>query len=80
MGIYFLDLEFTNGNYYLANIVEMALLAKDTGHTFHRYVQLYYSIPGYVQQLTNINDAKLACLSCSFIDAMTAFITFIRTE
>ena len=54
MGKFYLDMEFTNGNYYLADILEIALIAEDGGYVFHRYVQILYSVPRRVRQLTGI--------------------------
>ena len=54
MGKFYLDIEFTNGNYYLADILEIALIAEDSGYVFHSYVQIHYSISRRVQELTDI--------------------------
>ena len=32
MGRFYLDTEFTNGNYYLVVIIEIALVAEESGH------------------------------------------------
>ena len=56
MGKFFLDLEFTNGNYYLSDIIELALIAEETGKVFHKYVKIHYRIPNRVRELTRIND------------------------
>ena len=32
MGRFYLDMEFTNGNYYLADILEITLLAEESGN------------------------------------------------
>ena len=80
MGKFFLDLEFTNGNYYLSDIIELALIAEETGKVFHRYVKIHYRIPNRVQELTRITDKTLANLGCSFKDVMTEMIGFIQCE
>ena len=36
--MFYLDMEFTNGNYYLADILELALVAEESGYVFHSYV------------------------------------------
>ena len=56
MGRFYLDREFTNGNYYLADIIEIALIAEESGNAFHSYVKIPYSIPRRVQQLTNCDS------------------------
>ena len=44
MGKFYLDMEFTNGNYYLANILEIALVAGESGIAFHSYIKTHYSV------------------------------------
>ena len=75
-----MDLEFTNGNYYLADIIEMAVIAEESGNVFHMYVRIHYSIPKRVQELTKINDRILTNLGCSFKDVVITMIDFIRSE
>ena len=65
MGTFYLDLEFTNGNYYLADILEIALLSEESGNLLHSYVKIHYSIPQLpqqVQQLTAITKIILSNL------------------
>ena len=35
------DMEFTNGNYYLADILEIAMVAEESGNVFHSYVKIH---------------------------------------
>ena len=77
---FYFDTEFTNGNYYLGDIIEVALLAEESGNTFHSYVQIHYLIPTRVKELTNISDALLVTAGCKFKDTMVAFLDFIRRE
>ena len=62
MGRFYLDTEFNNGNYYLADIIEIALVAEESGNAFHSYVKIHDSIPRRVQQLTNITNKTLKIL------------------
>ena len=80
MGRYFLDLEFTNGNYYLADIIELALLAEHSGNIFHSYVRIHYLIPTRVKELTNISDDLLATAGCSFKDTIASLSAFLCDE
>ena len=80
MGKFYLHLEFTNGNYYLTNIIEMALVAGESGNTFHSYIRIHYSIPQRVKELTNITDRTLATIGCGFNDSTTALVEFIHNE
>ena len=80
MGRFFLDLEFTNGNYYLSDIIELALLAEHTGNTFHSYVRIHYCIPTRVKELTNISDDLLAAAGCSFKVTIASLSEFLKDE
>ena len=56
MGKFFLDMEFTNGSYYLTDIIEMALVAEESGNAFHSHIRIHLSIPKRVRGLTNITN------------------------
>ena len=70
MGKFYLYLEFTNGDYYLADILDIALLSEDSGNVFHSYVKIHYSVPHRVQQLTAITNITLKTLGLPFRDVM----------
>ena len=80
MGRFFLDLEFTNGNYYLADIIEMAVLSEATGYIFHSYIRIHYLIPLRIKELTTITDDILASVGCSFTDTFVGLNDFIKSE
>ena len=80
MGRFYFDTEFTNGNYYLGDIIDIALHAEESGNTFHSYVQIHYLIPTRVKELTSISDDLLASVGCKFKDAMVSFLDFIQRE
>ena len=42
-----MDMEFTNGSYYLTDILEIAVLAEESGNIY-RYVKIHYSLPKQV--------------------------------
>ena len=44
MGRFYLEMEFTNGNYYLVDILEIALLAEESRNVYHSYVKVAYSV------------------------------------
>ena len=54
IGRFYLDMEFTNGNYYLVDIQEIALLAEESGNVYHSYVKINYSVPKQVQLLMGL--------------------------
>ena len=78
MGRFYLDLEYTNGNYYLADIIEISIVAGD--HEFHRYINIRYPVPPIVKRLTGITNTKLNAVGCSFKEAMHALVDFISKE
>ena len=59
MGRFYLDMEFTNGNYYLADILEIAVVAEESGNIYHRYVKIHYSVPKQVLLLTVITNRTI---------------------
>ena len=59
MGKFYLDMEFINGNYYLADILEIALETGKSGYAFHSYVKIHYSVLKRVQRLTDILRIEL---------------------
>ena len=52
-------MEFTNGNYYLVDILEIALLGEESGNIYHSYVKINYSVPKQVQLLTGITNRTI---------------------
>ena len=56
---FYLDMEFTNGNYYLVDILEIVLFAEESGNVYHSYVKINYSVPKQVQLLTGITNRAM---------------------
>ena len=80
MGKFYLHLEFTNGNYYLADILEIALVSEESGYAFHSYVSLHYSIPQWVQQLTGMTNSNIRTLGLPFREVMNGLVEFLHRE
>ena len=59
MGRFYLDMEFSNGNYYLVDILEIALLAEESRNVYHSCVKINYSVPKQVQLLTGITNRTI---------------------
>ena len=78
MGRFYLNLEFTNGNYYLADILEIALVAGESGSVFHCYVEIHYSVPQRVQQLTGITNSTIKTLGLPFREVMDELVEFLH--
>ena len=80
MGKLYLDMEFTNGNYYLADILEIALVAGESGNAFHSYVKMHYSVPQRVQQLTGITKSTIKTLGLPFREVIDGLVKFLYLE
>ena len=63
---FYLDTEYTNGNYYQGDIFEIALVSEDTGRVFHQYVKIPYNLPKNSKRLCNINDEVIRHKRVSF--------------
>ena len=80
MGKLYLDMEFTNGNYYLAEIVGIALVAGEGGYAFHSYVKIHYSLPKIVQRLTGVTNRTIKSLGHPFREVMDEFVEFLQAQ
>ena len=80
MGKSYLDLEFTNGNYYLADILEIALVAGESESAFHNYLKKHYSVPQRVQHLTAITNSTIKTLGLPFREVMDGLVEFPHPE
>ena len=72
-------MEFTNGNYYLTDIMEIAVVAEESGNIYHRYVKIHYSVPKQLQLLTGKTDRTIETHGVPFRDVMDGLV-FIRRE
>ena len=75
-----MDVEYTNGNYYLADIIEIALVAEESGYVFHNYVKIHYPVPKRVEELTNITNNVIRTIGLPFSIVMDGFIQFLCHE
>ena len=80
MGKFYLDLEFTNGNYYFGDILEIALVVGESGNVFHSYVKIHYSVPERVQKLTGITNSTIKSLGVPFRTVMEWLVEFLHRE
>ena len=78
MGVVYIDLEYTNGNYYMCDIIEIAAISERTDATYHTLVKIKDRIPPNVTKLTGMTDAELQAVGISFPDAFNGLIEFIR--
>ena len=48
MNRFYLDTEYTNDNYYLGDMFEIAVLSERSGYIFHTYIKMSNKLPSYV--------------------------------
>ena len=80
MGSFYLDMEFTNGNDYLVDILEISLLADESGNVYHSYVKINYSVPKQMQLLTEITNRTIETHGVPFRNVMDGLVEFIRRK
>ena len=62
------------GNYYLTDILEIALVA------FHSFVTIHYSVPKRVQQLTGITNKTIKSVGLPFRGVMDGLIELLHRD
>ena len=62
------------------DILEIALLAEESGNVYHTYVKINYSVPKQVQLLTEITNRTIETHGVPFRNAMDGLVEFIRRE
>ena len=79
MGRFYLDMEWTNGNFYLGDIFDIAVISEDSGHEFHSYVKIHYKLSENVKFLCGITH-KMLENNDSFVNVFTALLNFLEKE
>ena len=79
MGLFYLDTELTNGNYYLGDIFEIAVLSEDRNQIFHSYINTRRPISRYVLNMCNVTLERIK-QSPPFHEVMESFFSFIKRE
>ena len=74
-----MDLEYTNGNFYLGDIFEIACLSEDSGRIYHSYINIPTTITSYIKKMCCISD-ELIRNSSSFYIVMQELVDFIEQE
>ena len=80
MGRFYLDTEYTNGNYYTGDIFEVAVLSEKTGYIFHAYITIRYKLLPFIENFCNISNKMLNTESRPFNVVMDDLIDFINEE
>ena len=70
-------MEFTNGNYYVTDILEIAVVAEESGNIYHRCIKIHYSVSKQVQLLTEITNRTIETHGVPFRDVMDGLVAFI---
>ena len=73
-------MEFTNVNYYLTDILEIAVVTEESGNIYHRYAKIHYSVPKLVQLLSGITNRTIETHGVPFRDVLDRLVGFIRRE
>ena len=83
MNRFYLDTEYSNGNYYLGDIFEIAVLSEKSGYIFHSYIKIppqQQPLSPFIMQFCHVTRKKLDMLSLPFNQVMRELIDFIDQE
>ena len=80
IGRFYWDMEFTNGNYYLTDILEIAVVVEESGNIYDIYLKIRYSVPRQVQWLTGITNRTINTHGVPLRDVMGGLRAFIQRE
>ena len=64
----------------MADVLEIALFAGESGYVFHSYVSIHYSVPKRVQQLTGISNETSKSLGVPFREILDGLVEFLHRE
>ena len=80
MNLFYLDTEYSNGNFYLGDIFDLSLIAAKSGNVFHTLINIPLPLDNYIKFMCNITDSKLWREGVSFEEAYKSMIAFINFE
>ena len=80
MNVFFLDTEFSNGNFYLGDIFEIALISERSGNVFHSFIKIPYPLDNYIKFMCNVTDDLLQRDGSSFKKTFDDMINFINAD
>jgi hypothetical protein len=80
MNLFYLDTEYSHGNFYLGDIFDMTLIAAKSGHVFHTLINIPTPLNNHIQFMCNMTDGKLQREGIPFEDAFKAMIAFVNGE
>ena len=77
---FYLDTEYTNGNFYLGDIFEIALISEESGNAFHTLIKVPTKVSSYTKFMCRITDEILQSEGLLFNQSFDAMIDFITEE
>lgn len=80
LGRFFLDTEYTNGNYYRRDIFEIALFSENIHRTFRQYAKIPYALPKRAKKICNINNEVLRQKGVDFTYMIKKLRKFVKSE
>ena len=80
-GRFFLDTEYTNGNYYMGDIFEITIISEDTCRVFHKYIKIPYRLSNNVMNIcSNVTNKTLQQKAVPFSYMLKMMLKFIHSE
>ena len=80
MPIVYIDTEFTDGNLYAGDFIEIAAISEPSGNAFHTLVKVTGEIPKDVVQLTGLTTIRVNKEGMPAAEALEALDAFLQTE
>ena len=80
MGVFYIDTEYSNGNFYIGDIFELSLLSERSGRIFHRYINIPGTLPRFVQQFCNVRMQTIRRYGRPFETVLDQMFQFIESE
>ena len=80
MSLFYLDTEHSNGNFYLGDIFELALISEKSGNAFHTLIKIPTQLDNYLKFMCCITDQKIRKEGIKFEQAFDDMIDFVDIE
>ena len=80
MALFYLDTEYSHGNFYLGDIFDLTLIAAKSGNVFHTLITIPTPLDNYVKFMCNMTDSKLQREGIPFAEAFKAMLAFVNLE
>ena len=80
MNLFYLDTEYSHGNFYLGDIFDLTLIAVKSGNVFHTLITIPTPLDNYIKFMCNITDSKLQREGLTFEEAFKSMIAFVNFE